>query len=68
MVRTVGGSQMRAEDPGSWWDDRLNPDGDDYEYYRVAGCRCPEPFLCQGKCLNDNEGDASGASGSDALH
>lgn len=57
MVRTVGGSQMGAE--GVW--------EDDYEYYRVAGCRCPEPFLCQGKCLNGNEGDASGASGSDAL-
>lgn len=24
---------------------------EDYEYYRMDGCQCPEPFLCQGKCL-----------------
>lgn len=43
------------------------PIEEDYEYYRVTGCECPEPFLCQGRCINGNQGDGTGDSGSDAL-
>jgi hypothetical protein len=41
---------------------------EDYEYYRVSGCVCPEPFLCQGRCQSGNtEGEASRSRGSDTL-
>lgn len=39
----------------------------DYEYYRVGDCQCPDPYLCQGRCINGDQGSGTGDSGSDAL-
>lgn len=45
------------------------PIRDDDEYYRVTGCQCPEPQLCQGKCVDAYRETPQwpGTSGRDSL-